>query len=377
MDYYQVLGVTKNATQEEIKKAYRKLAHKYHPDKPGGNEGKFKELNEAYQILSNPQKRSQYDRFGKVFEGSPFGGAQGRSSPFGGFDFNQGTPFDFDFSSFGDWGGGDLGDIFDVFFEGLGVRDKRRTYRRGSDIEITQEISLEESFNGSEKVLEYKAEIKCGKCNGLGHDPKAGTSVCLVCGGRGEIKENRTTFFGNFSQVKTCSSCFGTGQIPNKICEICKGKGVARGDKKATIKILQGVSDSQIIKIKGGGNAGERGAEDGDLFIIIRTKAHPKFTRQNDDLITAKEVGLADFLLNLMGEEDNIEAPEISGGKIKIKIPADFDLGQYMRISGHGMPHFNKTGRGDMLIKLKIKTPKKISAKIKKLLEELKKELGD
>lgn len=374
MDYYKILGVEKSASQEDIKKAYRKLAHKHHPDKPGGDEKKFKEINEAYQILSNPQKKAQYDRFGRIFtgdggfnygEGNPFGGAQG--GPFG---------FDFDINSFGDLSGnGDLGDIFDAFFEGLGIKDKRRTYRRGSDIELIQEITLEEAFGGVEKKIKYKANIKCGKCVGQGYDSKSGLSVCSVCGGRGEIKETRSTFFGNFSQVKSCASCLGTGQIPNKICGDCKGKGFIGGEKEAALKILPGIADNQIIKIKSGGNAGERGAEEGDLFIVVKIKPNQIFSRHGDDLVVNKKIKLADLLLNLIDEEKEIEIPKISGGIKKIKIPENFDLTRLLKISGEGMPHFNRSGRGDLLVKFSVEVPRRASAKIKKLIEELKKEL--
>ncbi|MEK7149553.1 MAG: DnaJ C-terminal domain-containing protein [Patescibacteria group bacterium] len=378
MNYYKILGIEKNATQDDIKKAYRKLAHKYHPDKPGGDEKKFKELSEAYQILSNPQKRNQYDQFGRVFEEQSSGGAQG--SPFGGWDFGQGGPFGgaqggssgFNFD-FGGGGAADIGDIFDAFFEGLGVKEQRRTYKHGSDIQLIQEISLEEAFSGTEEKIKYKVDVRCVKCSGLGHEPKSGFSTCSVCGGRGEIKENRNTFFGSFTQVKMCSGCFGSGQTPNKICDSCKGRGAVKGEKETTIKILPGVSDNQIIKIKGGGEAGERGMEEGDLFIIIRIKFHKIFSRQSDDLIIEKEISLIALLLYFAGVRE-FEIPVISGGKIKVKIPADFEINRFIRISGEGMPHFNRSGRGDLLLKLKVKTPKKISGAAKKLLEDLEKE---
>lgn len=371
MDYYKILGVSKSASEEEIKKAYRKLAHKYHPDKPGGDESKFKEINEAYQVLSNPSKKAQYDKYGRVFDGQQFGGAQG--GPFGGFDFGQGGPFGgFDFN-----GEGDFGDIFDAFFEGLGMRERRRTYKHGSDVQIFQEITLEEAFHGLEKKIKYQVEVKCEKCEGLGHDPKSGFTTCSVCGGKGEVKETRNTFFGSFTQVRACSSCYGTGQVPNKICDNCKGKGTMKGQKEVLIKILPGISNGQIIKIKGAGEAGERGSGEGDLFVTVKVKPHASFMREADNLITQKEISIIDLLLNMVDGSKKIEVFGISGKKIDIKIPNDFDVTQLFKISGEGMPHFNRLGKGDLFVKFKIKTPKKISSKLKKLLDELRKELDN
>jgi len=365
-DYYKILGINKNATEEEIKKAFRRLAHKYHPDK-GGDEKKFKEINEAYQVLSNKEKRSQYDRFGQVFEGAagpgfgagfawPFGSQAG---PFGEVKFDFGEDF------------GDLGDIFDAFFEGLGVRQKRRTYQRGADIQIIQEITLEEAFHGIEKNINYRVAVRCEKCGGIGHDEKAGFDQCGICGGRGEIKETRRSFFGDFVQVKTCNKCFGTGQVPKKICENCHGSGRIMGERSIKMEIRPGVQDGQIIKIKSAGEAGERGTAEGDLYVRIKIKPHLVFKRQGDDLIIKKEVNLIDLLLN-----KKIEIPTISGaGKLKIEIPADFDLKNNLRIPREGMPHFGSFGRGDLIVELNIKTPKKLSAKVKKILEELEGEI--
>ncbi|TRZ64033.1 MAG: molecular chaperone DnaJ, partial [Spirochaetia bacterium] len=309
MDYYKILGINKGASEEDVKKAFRKLAHKYHPDK-GGDEKKFKEINEAYQVLSNKEKRAQYDRFGRVFsgnqqagggfndfdfsQGGPFGGAQ--DEPFG-FDFGQGNPFGgdgarMDFS--GDFG--DLSDVFDAFFEGMGVKQKRRSYHGGADIQIAQEIDLEEAYRGAEKKIKYSVSIKCEKCGGLGHDPKAGFEKCETCGGRGEIKEIRKSFFGDIMQVKACPKCFGAGQIPKKVCEVCHGVGKMKGEKNLTIEIRSGIADGQIIKIQGGGEAGERGAKEGDLYVIIKIKPHSIFKRQGDDLIIKKDFKMVDLL---------------------------------------------------------------------------------
>ena len=374
-NYYKILGIDKDASEEEIKKAFRRLAHKYHPDK-GGDEKKFKEINEAYQVLSNKEKRQQYDRFGQVFEGVGASGEPGGFGfewPFGGqagpFGFGEAGPFgEVKFDVGGDFG--DLGDIFDAFFEGLGVRQKRRTYQRGADVQVIEEITLEEAFRGTEKKIKYSVSVRCEKCGGLGHDPKAGFEKCGVCGGRGEVKEIKRTFFGQFEQVKTCERCFGTGEIPKKICDVCRGSGRVRGEKNITVEIRPGISDSQIIKIPSAGEAGERGTKEGDLYVRIKIKPHPVFRRQGDDLIVKKEVNLIDLLL-----EKKIEIPTISENELRVEIPADFNLKENLRISGEGMPHFGSLGCGNLIIEFTIKTPKKLSVKVKKILEDLEGEI--
>ena len=375
-DYYKILGINKGASEDEVKKAFRQLAHKYHPDK-GGDEKKFKEINEAYQVLSNKEKRTQYDRFGQVFEGGarpsygPFGAGQaghfgfGDSGPFGEVKFDFGGDF------------GDLGDIFDAFFEGLGVRQKRRTYERGADIQTVQEISLEEAFRGTEKKIKYNVSVICEKCRGLGHDPKAGLEKCSVCAGRGEIRETRRSFFGDFVQVKTCDKCFGAGQLPKKTCDVCRGSGKVKGEKNVSVEIRPGINDGQIIKIQSAGEAGERGTKEGDMYVRIKIKPHPIFKRQGDDLFIKKEVKIIDLLL-----QKKLDIPTIGGnpegkqasygaGKLTIGIPSDFDLKNNLRIPAEGMPRFNNLGRGDLIVELIVKTPKKINPKVKKILEDL------
>ncbi len=373
MDYYKILGINNGASEDEIKKAFRKLAHKYHPDKKGGDEKKFKEISEAYSVLSDKKKKEQYDKYGRVFEGGqgttggPFSGG-----PFGGFGFSaDGGPasgWEFDPSNFSEFT--DLGDIFDAFFEGMGVRQKRRTYYRGADLEINAEIALEEAFYGAEKEIKYSSKIKCAKCQGNGYDAAAGFEKCHVCGGQGEIKESRKSFFGDFTQVKTCQQCFGSGQIPKSVCHDCRGVGKISGERKVRVEIHPGVSNGQLIKIKGMGEAGERGAEAGDLYVRIKIKPHNIFERIGNDLLVRKEISLIDILL-----EKKIEIPTIAEGKLKIEIPENFNLRENLRISGGGMPIFGHFGKGNLIVELKIKTPKKLSAKAKKILEDLEGEM--
>lgn len=363
-DYYKILGVDKNASEDDIKKAYRKLAHQYHPDKKGGDEQKFKEINEAYQTLSNKEKRAQYDRFGKTFNGGA-GGPGG----FGGFSQNG---FGFDFQG-GDFG--DFGDIFEAFFEGMSGQ-RRRTYAHGSDLEMTQEITLEEAYKGIEKTIEYALNVRCKQCTGLGHDAKATFSQCKKCDGRGEVRETRSSFFGNFAQVRTCTECHGVGQIPDKRCATCAGTGVTKGKKSITVKILPGINDGQIIKMAGGGEAGQHGAQEGDLFLHIRIKPHATFTRQEDHLILEKEVSLIGLLAYFADSDAHpIAVPTISGKKLSLDIPRDFMFNKPFKVAGEGMPHFNRTGKGDLFVHFKIMPPHKLSKDARRSVEELRKEI--
>ena len=351
-DYYKILGINHDASPEEIKKAYRRLAHQYHPDRPGGNEQRFKEISEAYQILSNQEKRHQYDQFGNAFGGG-----------FNGLNWD----FGFDYSNFEDLS--NVSEIFDSFFEGLGVK-KRKTYHRGSDVEFVLDITLEEAFSGAKKEVSMDILGTCAKCSGLGHFPKEGFNQCSSCDGRGEIKENRSTFFGSFSQIKTCSKCFGTGQIPNKGCNECRGTGRLSQNKSITINIALGIGHGQIIKVTGAGESGERGALAGDLYIKINIKPHPVFSVRSSDLFVEVGVSLVDLLL-----DKKIKIKGLSGKNIEIEIPAGANISEEFRVPGEGMPVFASGGRGDLYISFNVKLPKKLSAKARKAIEELKEDL--
>lgn len=365
-DYYKILGVNRNASDEEIKKAFRKLAHKYHPDKAGGDEEKFKEINEAYQVLSDKKKREYYDKFGTA---EPFGAAYGNTGENYAWGFSpEGFGWNFQGVS-GDFS--DISDVLESIFENFGFSPRRRTYRKGADIEVEQEISLEEAFRGTTKYLNIKTLINCEKCNGRGADESSGFKICSVCDGQGEIKEKKQTFFGSFSQIKTCGKCYGTGKVPNKSCVFCNGSGRVLATREVKVNILPGVSNNQIIKIKEMGEAGERGMPPGDLYVRIKIKPHPIFERVGNDLIVKKELSFFDLLLGR-----KIEIPTLDGKKINIEIPPHFNLKSDLRVSGEGMPRFGSYGRGDLLVSFIIKAPKKINSKFRKILEELEKEEG-
>lgn len=366
-----MLGVSKTATEDDIKKAYRKLAHQHHPDKQGGDEKKFKEINEAYQVLSNKDKRTQYDRFGQVFEGGVPGGnpfAGGFSGDFGGFGGGQGG-FNVDIndifeSIFDQFGGQPFGG-----FPGQGGR-RRQTYAQGSDAELNLDISLEDAFRGLKRSVSFRTYLVCDVCRGLGHDREKGFSTCSVCGGQGKINVERKTFFGQFAQVKICSECSGSGQIPKSPCSNCKGKGRVAGTKEVSINIAPGIEDGQIIKIQGGGEAGERNGGVGDLYVHVRVIPHQAFVRKKEDLYLKKDIGLSEALL-----EKEIPITDVGGEKFHVRIPAGFSLQEKMKVPHRGMPKMGASSRGDLYVSFNLKVPKHLSSKAKKLLEDLEEEI--
>jgi len=363
-DYYSILGVQKTASEEDIKKAYRKLAHQHHPDKAGGSEAKFKEINEAYQVLSDKNKRTQYDRFGTADPRGGFGGGGNPGAGFPGGGFGG-----FDPSQFGDMG--DLGDIFDTFFGGgMGGASRRKTYESGSDLEMHEQVTLEEAFSGTVKTVRLKTLVQCVKCSGKGAEPGSGFEKCSTCDGQGQVREQRRTMFGNFSQVKACVKCHGTGEVPKKACGACRGAGRVMADRELKIDIMAGIDDNQLIKVKGMGEAGERGTAAGDLYVRVRVRPSAVFARHGADLVVTKELKLVDVLLGKL-----VIVPVVSGGTITVEIPAGFNLKDSLRVAGQGMPHIGSHARGDLLVNFVIKAPKKPGAKERELLEKLEKEL--
>ncbi len=373
-DFYTILGIPRNASQDEVKKAYRKLAHQHHPDKQGGNEAKFKEINEAYQVLSDPRKRSQYDQFGSAFESQgPFGGAQG---PFGGF----GRGFDgFDCSrDFGEFSRRfDVEDLFDLFGGAFGDsfgrrRERKQTGResaRGEDIRISLKVDLRDVARGAVKQIELSKNIACDECGGSGANPPSGGLMdCSVCQGEGEVTETMGSFFGNFTRIYACSVCLGSGKVPKNNCSACRGEGKKRGKELFEINIPAGVKEGDTIVMKSGGQAGFRGAQAGDLYIQLSVEPDKIFKRMGNDVIYELPVKLTDVLLGA-----RTSVPTLDGEK-EIEIPAGTQEGDELRLKGLGIhgPH-----KGDQIVRIKVKIPRKLSGKARKIAEELAGEIGD
>lgn len=357
-DYYKILGIEKNASKEDVKKEFRKLAHKYHPDKATGDEAKFKEINEAYSILSDDKKRAEYDTYGQTFNGAGPAGAGG----YGGFDPSG-------FSGFGQDGQGfegfDLGDIFGEFFGG--GRGGGRV-QRGRDVSIDLEISFHESIFGTERVVLLNKTSVCSDCRGNGAQQGSETTKCSVCNGKGKIHETKQSFLGAISTVRECATCRGAGSVPKVLCKKCHGLGITKGQSEIKIKIPAGIKGGEMIRMTGAGEAISHGVA-GDLYAKIHVKPHALFTRDGNDLVMDLHIKLTDALL---GVEHLIQA--IDGSNLTLKVPAGVSNGETLRVRGKGVPQVGRGDVGDLLIKLHIKMPVKISKTAKKLIEELRDE---
>ena len=343
-DYYDVLGVARNASAEDIKKAYRKLAHQHHPDKSGGDDVRFKELNEAYQILGDEQKRAQYDQFGN----SGFNPSSGA-----GWDPNAGSGFE----------GVDLGDIFGDIFGFAGGRGRTP---RGRDISIDIELSFKESIFGAERSVLLQKISSCSVCSGGGNEPGTLLATCSSCNGSGSVHETRRSVFGTFTTKRACTTCRGSGQTPEKSCTSCRGEGVKQGSEEIAISIPPGINNGEMIKLVGKGEAIQNGTT-GDLYVKIHVTPHKQFSRVGNDITISLNVSFTNVAL---GTTETIETLD---GTVQVHIPDGTDSGTILRIRGKGVPRA-RGSRGDLLIKIIAKTPKKLSRKAKKLLEELKEE---
>ncbi|MES2315333.1 MAG: molecular chaperone DnaJ [Patescibacteria group bacterium] len=359
-DYYNILGVNKGASKDEIKKAFYKLAHKYHPDKKDGNESKFKEVNEAYQVLSDESKRSKYDQYGSGYESGFSGGgfSGGNASGFEGFDFsgfqNGGAEFDF----------GNLNDIFSDFFTGgMGGRAQAR---RGRDISTEIAIPFADAIFGINRKILITKTSTCLTCKGSGAKEGSKMETCKHCNGQGTIREMKRSFLGNITSTKVCEDCHGTGEVPHELCDKCKGKGVLRREEEISIVIPAGIRDGEMIRMSGMGEAVSHGTA-GDLYIKINVAPHPLFKRDGNDLVMNLNLKLSDAML---GTKYPIETLD---GNIEVTIPEGVSINEVLRVRGKGVPT-GKNKRGDLLIKLNIKLPNKLSRKSRELIEELKKE---
>ncbi len=352
-DFYEVLGVQRSATDDEIKKAYRKLAKKYHPDlnpDDSSAEQKFKEVSEAYEILSDKEKRSRYDQFGHAGVDPNFG-AGGGAGGFGGF------------------GGFDMGDIFgDIFgggFGGFGGRSNaRRGPQRGSNVSTEVTITFEEAAFGCEKEISLYRIETCPDCSGSG--AKAGTEVttCSVCGGRGQVTTTQRTILGNMQTVTTCSACGGKGKVAKEPCSKCAGKGRVKKSRKIKVKIPAGIDNGQTISLSGQGNAGEQGAPNGDLYVSVYVKPSSMFERNGYDVSYKMDISFAEAALGA-----TVEVPTLDG-KVKYEIPEGTQSGTVFRFKGKGIPYLKRSGRGDQYVMVNVVVPKKLSGKQKELLRE-------
>ncbi|QQR82646.1 molecular chaperone DnaJ [Candidatus Campbellbacteria bacterium] len=356
-DYYNVLGVERNASQDEIKKAFRKLAHEHHPDKKGGNEAKFKEINEAYSVLSDSTKRMQYDQYGSGFANNA-GGAQGFSG-FDGFDFSQFTQ--------GQGGAGNFEfDIGDIFGDIFGAGSMRNRVRRGRDVSIDIELTFKESIFGTErKVLVTKNNI-CSVCTGTGGEPGSEKDVCKTCDGKGKLHETRTSLFGTFQTTTTCSTCHGKGEKYKTPCHKCKGTGIVKEQEEVRIAVPAGIEDGEMIRLTGRGEAIQNGSA-GDLYVKIHVESHKVFSKQGSDLLMDLNIKLTDALTGV------VQTIETLDGSIDVTIPAGVKPNQVLRVKGKGVPHGDNK-RGSLLITVHFIVPEKLSKHAKELIEELKKE---
>ncbi|HET8580969.1 MAG TPA: molecular chaperone DnaJ [Candidatus Paceibacterota bacterium] len=348
-DYYQILGVAKNASEEEIKKAFRKLAHQYHPDKQGGDEAKFKEASEAYAVLSDKKKRAEYDAYGRTFSGSGSAGA----NPFGaGFDFSGFEGFQQGFE------GMDFGDIFsDLFGGGRGQRQKR-----GRDISIDIELPFRDAIFGTERRVLITKQAVCSTCKGSGAAPGSETVTCSLCTGSGTIKETRQSILGSFTSVRECPECYGRGTVPEVKCRDCGGVGVRREEQEIRVQIPAGIQNGEMIRQPQQGEAVPGGAS-GDLYIKIHVQPDRTFTREGNNLAMTLSVKLTDALLGATYAVETLDGTE------QVKIPAGVSHGDVLRIKGKGVPA--ATGRGDLMLRIAVPLPKKLSRKAKQAIEEL------
>ena len=369
-DYYEILGVSKNATDDELKKAYRKMAKKYHPDANPDNkkeaEKKFKEVNEAYEVLSDSQKRRMYDQFGTADPQSGFGGAGG---PFGG-----GGYYSYSTSDFGDFG--DLGDIFSSFFGGGfgGQRTTKRNNgpRKGEDLNINVELTFEEAFIGVEKEVIITRQETCTTCHGTGSKPGTNPVKCSVCGGTGQVRQVQSTILGQVQTTRTCSNCHGTGEVISSPCEVCHGKGTVRKNPKIKVKIPAGIGDNQTVVIRGQGNPGTKGGPAGDIYITVRIRKHNLYKRDGNNVICEIPISITQAALGA-----DIEVPMVDGSKEKYRIPEGTQTGTQFVVRGKGFKSLNSSYVGNFVFKIIVQTPKKLTKEQRDLLTELAKTMNE
>ncbi|MFA5023739.1 MAG: molecular chaperone DnaJ [Patescibacteria group bacterium] len=357
-DYYDILGVSKNATPDEIKNAFRKKAHEHHPDK-GGNAEKFKELNEAYQVLGNPEKRQRYDQFGAAAfnqGGGGYGGFGGQG--FGGFQ--NGAGFNMDFEDLSEMFGG-FGDIFGF---GGGRQTAKRT-SRGRDLEMNLNIEFLEAAFGAEKEISFSKNTVCGHCHGNGSEPGAKIETCQTCHGTGRVAKVQRTILGNIQTQATCPTCDGEGKTVSQKCTKCGGTGVYHDQVKLKVRIPAGINDGESIRLSGQGEAGRKGAGAGDLYLRIKVANHKKFNREAYDIKTEEKISIKQAIL---GDKIDIETIH---GVVKLKIPEGTQSGTIFKLKEKGVTKLHNRGTGDQYVKIIVKIPSGVNKKQKQILEEL------
>lgn len=361
-DYYKTLGVARGASADDIKKAYRRLAHEHHPDKKGGNEAKFKEVNEAYQILSNPQKRAQYDQFGETFDTS--GGGAGGGAGFGGFDFSRGFE-GFSNGNFRFEGGFD--DIFSDIFGARGAGGRRRAASSGADIQVDIEITFEEMAQGVKKTLSLRRSVACPSCSGSGGKKGTKETACRVCGGAGQVRRTVRSFLGMFQQVEVCAECRGKGKVFAEKCAECRGSGQVKKSEDVSVEIPAGIENGQMLSLDGEGEAGEHGSAPGDLLVAVHVKPHPLFERRGNDVLSKATLSSARAAL---GETIPVETIE---GTVSMKIPPGTQSGEVFRIRGKGLRPVGGSawGKGDHLVTVSVRIPKHLTREERRLFESL------
>ncbi len=352
-DYYEVLGVSRGASVDDLKKAYRQLARRYHPDaNPGDSSAaeKFKEISEAYAILSDPQKRAQYDQFGHAGVGAGAGDAAGATGPFG----------------FGDLGGLGFEDIFEQFFGGGGgTRGRRRGPAKGADLRADMELSFEEAALGCDKEIDVGREEACTACGGTGAEPGSHPRTCPTCNGAGQVRMGRNTPFGQFVTVQTCPDCGGRGQFIDQPCHTCRGSGRLRRRRTLRVHVPAGVDDGARLRLAGEGEAGASGGPAGDVYVMVHVRPHARFRRDGEDVVSELKLSVTQAALGCTLEADTLD------GRVEVSVPEGTQPGTVLRLRGHGIPHLHGRGRGDHRLVVEVEIPRGLRPQERELLQRL------
>jgi len=362
-DLYAVLGVSRSASKEDIKRAYRKLSKEHHPDRHKGDKGaeqKFKEVNEAYEVLSDEKKRAMYDQFGTTGGPGSGGAGGGGAGPFGGFNFSGFKPEDL----------GGFGDLFESFFGGGGGAKRGRRDQRGRDLQVEIEVAFADVVQGMDRSFQLERQRPCKKCGGSGAEEGTKQVTCRECGGTGEVTRTTQSFFGTFRQASVCEACGGAGKTHEYPCKNCGGDGRVRSHEAVTIHIPAGMQDGQTLRVRGEGEAGVKGAAIGDLYVTVRVKPDPAFERDGDDIRSSVSIPVTEVLLGTEIPVQTVREP------VTLKIPAGTQPGQVFRLKGKGMPVLNTSRFGDHYVTVNVEIPTRLSKAEQKLLEEWKRIRG-